>query len=88
MSAIFDLIGLSIIIASLSAFFILFIGKIGLREKIILYAPELLSKLYSCDFCLSFWISVIFAIFVALIHQDPTMLIIPAISTPITRILI
>lgn len=52
----------SLILVSLSsAFTILFIQKIGLRERVEAFGPKLLSQLFSCDFCLGFWFSVLAA---------------------------
>ena len=73
-----------IYIALAAAFVILLIGKLGVRDSIIARAPKLISKLFDCDFCLSFWTSVILAIF----FSEFNILFIPIISTPITRILI
>lgn len=75
-------------IALIAAFGILLIGKLGVRDKIILRAPKLISKLFDCDFCLSFWSSVILAIILALFSNEPIFFIIPIISTPIIRFLI
>lgn len=75
-------------VASISAFFILLLGKTGLRDKIILKAPVLISKLFDCDFCLSFWTSLILAAILAIILGEPRLIIIPTVSTPLTRILL
>lgn len=79
---------LVIIIACISAFGILLIGKLGVRDEIIARAPKLISELFSCDFCLSFWLSLILAIILAIILNEIVVLFIPIVSTPITRILI
>lgn len=88
MSEIYNLIAWAIIIALTSAFFILFIGKIGTRDFIIEQGPKLLSEMFSCDFCLSFWVSLILAIILALLTLSPELLVVPFISTPITRFLL
>ena len=75
-------------IALIVAFGILLIGKLGIRDKIISRAPKLISKLFDCDFCLSFWSSVILAIILALFLSEPIFFITPIISTPIIRFLI
>ena len=77
-----------IYIALAAAFVILLIGKLGVRDSIIARAPKLISKLFDCDFCLSFWTSVILAIILAIFFSEFNILFIPIISTPITRILI
>lgn len=71
-----------------AAFVILLIGKLGIRDNIIAKAPKLISQLFDCDFCLSFWTSLIFAVILAIFFREMNILFIPIISTPITRILI
>ena len=77
-----------IYIALAAAFAILLSGKLGIRDNIIAKAPKLISQLFDCDFCLSFWASVILAIILAIFFREMNILFIPIISTPITRILI
>ena len=77
-----------IYIALVAAFVIMLIGKLGIRNSVIARAPKLISQLFDCDFCLSFWVSVILAVILAIFFREMTILFIPIISTPITRILI
>ena len=77
-----------IYVALAAAFVILLIGKLGIRDNIIVKAPKLISQLFDCDFCLSFWTSVILAVILAIFFREMNILFIPIISTPITRILI
>jgi hypothetical protein len=77
-----------IYIALAAAFVILLIGKLGIRDNIIAKAPKLISQLFDCDFCLSFWASLILAVILAIFFREMNILFIPIISTPITRILI
>lgn len=77
-----------IYIALAAAFAILLIGKLGVRDEIITRAPKLISQLLDCDFCLSFWTSLILAIILAIFFNEMSIIFIPIISTPITRILI
>ena len=77
-----------IYIALASAFVILLIGKLGIRDNIIAKAPKLISQLFECDFCLSFWTSLVLAIFLAIFFREMSILFVPVISTPITRTLI
>ena len=77
-----------IYVALSAAFAILLIGKLGIRDNIIAKAPKLISQLFDCDFCLSFWTSVILAVILAIFFREMSIILIPIISTPITRILI
>lgn len=75
-------------IALAAAFIILLIGKLGIRNEVIARAPKLISQMFECDFCLSFWTSLILAMILAIFFQEISILFIPLLSTPITRILL
>lgn len=77
-----------IYISSSAAFAILFAERLGIRDKIVAEAPKLISQLFECDFCLSFWTSLILAIILAIIFNEMSIIFIPIASTPITRILL
>lgn len=77
-----------IIIALISAFVILFITKVGLRDFVIEQGPRLISKMFNCDFCLSFWTNVFMTIIVISYTGFLPFMVIPILATPITRILI
>ena len=75
-------------IALMASFAILFLGKSGIRDFVIERGTKLISELFSCDFCLSFWVSLILASILAILSNRPELLIVPIFSTPITRILL
>lgn len=77
-----------IITALLSAFIILLITKIGLRDFVIEQGPKLISKMFSCDFCLSFWVNVFIALIITASMGCLSFIIIPIFAAPITRILL
>lgn len=77
-----------VIVALITTFIVLFISKIGLRDFIIIRSPELVSKLFSCDFCLCFWIGLTIALIAHFVVDWPFTLILPACSTPIARYLL
>lgn len=81
-------IHLIIYVALAAAFIILLIGKSGIRNEVIARAPKLISQMFECDFCLSFWTSLILAVILAILFQEMSILFIPLLSTPITRILL
>lgn len=88
MSTIYTVIIAAIFIACIASFIILFISKVNLRNFIIARAPKIISELFSCDFCLCFWISLILAIILAIIFNNINIIITPIISTPIARFLL
>lgn len=77
-----------LISALASSFAILLISKVGLREVLIATAPKLLSKMFDCDFCLSFWINMAQCLFLFCTTGDTYWLVIPVYATPITRLFI
>lgn len=82
-------ITLIVIIALLSNFVVLFISKIGLRDKIIMKAKvKKISEMFDCDFCLSFWTNVVICLVCSIVMSDISIMLIPFIAAPITRFLI
>ena len=89
MSTLYTLVAFIVVVALLSAFMILLMGRIGLRDTIIMKVPsKTLSELFSCDFCLGFWLSAILATYIAIYEGEPIYLTIPLFSTPIIRLLV
>lgn len=80
----------SLVLVSLSvAFSILFIQKIGLRDRVETFGPKLISQLFSCDFCLAFWFSVLASfIFYIFGVVGPEALYLPFLAAPLIRILL
>lgn len=79
----------AVLFVSLSAAFaILLLGKLGMRDCIVTKAPKLISQLFDCDFCLSFWVAVVISSFLAILFCEVSLLFIPVLSTPITRFLL
>jgi hypothetical protein len=77
-----------LVVSLLSAFIILFLSKTGLRDDFIITSPGLLSEMFSCDFCFSFWTAMIICIVSSVYYWDAYLLLLPFVTTPITRVLI
>lgn len=77
-----------IVLGCFVSFVVILIGKLGIRDRVIEKAPKLISELFGCDFCLSFWISTIFALAIAMLLQYPIAVLAPIVSTPIARFLL
>ena len=82
------IMGAVILTGLFSAFLILFVSKIGGREYVQMYGNKFLSRLFGCDFCLSFWFNLILSIILYIFVKDATVLLYCFVSTPITRVLI
>ena len=78
----------TIAVALYSAFVILFMMKTGIRERVQIKGSRIVSKLFSCDFCLSFWVALVLSIISAIFTKQIEFILIPFLSTPLTRILI
>lgn len=79
---------LLIAIVGVAAFSILFISKIGLRERIVATAPSLISQLFDCDFCLSWWTGLLYSCVTAALVGRWEVILIAVIAAPLTRRLI
>lgn len=78
-------LALAIIIAMLCAFCLILMRKWEIIEYVQVNGNEFFAKMFSCDFCLSFWASVIVSIIFAVSMQDIRILLMPFVTTPITR---
>lgn len=78
------------LVALFTAFIVQFLGKTGLRDYVIEYSNiALLSKMFNCDFCISFWTAMTTCIIAILFFNSPLYFIaIPFFSTPVTRFLV
>lgn len=76
-----------LILLGLSAtFIILLITKWGIREKVQIYGPKLISDMFNCDFCLSFWICFVLSVILfTFVDRDWIVLFYPIFASPIVR---
>lgn len=77
-----------LLISLLSAFVITLAKKWGYVEKMQVHGCDLLHKLASCNFCLSWWTNVIFSLIAAIIMQEWQLLFAALFGTMITRFLL
>lgn len=77
-----------VIISLISAFVILFITKTGYRTWLSERAPKLIYEMLNCDFCLSFWISVVVTLAFMTLGLPWYYIFLPVLTTPITRFLL
>jgi hypothetical protein len=52
------------------------------------HGNEFVSQLFSCDFCMSWWVSVIIAAAGVLLFNDLAFLLAPVLATPIARYIV
>lgn len=83
-----QLLLMTMAVALLAAFVVLLIKKWGIAELIQIHGNDFLSKLFSCDLCMSFWAGVLVTMIVCLVSKEMGFILIPVMSTPITRMLV
>ena len=76
------------IVALVAAFNILLAKKLGIIEWMQVHGSEIVSKMASCDFCLSFWMGSALCLCVALYAGDFLWISGGIVSCPITRMLV
>jgi hypothetical protein len=78
-----------ILLALYASFIILLITKFGWREKVQIYGPKLISDMFNCDFCISFWTCVVLSVILfTFVDRDWIVLSYPIFASPIVRRLI
>jgi hypothetical protein len=78
-----------ILLALYASFIILLIIKLGWREKVQIYGPKLISDMFNCDFCISFWICFVLSVILfTFVDRDWIVLSYPIFASPIVRRLI
>lgn len=84
---LFALMIASVFVACVVAFALLLMHKLGIIEYLQVHGDEIISKMAHCNFCMSFWLSMLFMIVIVAMTDDAQMLAIPIISTPLARML-
>ena len=75
-------------VALLAAMMVLLVKKWGIAEWIQIHGDKFLSKLFSCDLCMSFWAAMCFAVVICCVFDDAGWLPLPFLTTPVTRMLV
>jgi hypothetical protein len=78
----------TIVAALLAAFIILLLKKVKIVEYFQIHGSKLISDLFGCNFCLSFWTSFLICSIMALLTWNYQYMFIPFFSTPIIRLMI
>ena len=77
-----------VMIALAAAFVVLLVKKWGIAEWMQIHGDAFTSKLFSCDLCMGFWANFLITIVVMCITDDASLIVIPIMATPITRMLV
>ena len=79
---------LVVMVALMAAFIVLLVKKWGFAEWMQIHGDKYLSKLFSCDLCMSFWAGMVVCFILACWYDDNQLIFIPMFSTPISRMLV
>lgn len=80
-----DFLLLVIVVSLISAFAITLLRKWGFVEWGQVHGNDFFAKMFSCDFCLSWWVGVIVSLFAFILTADALCIVVPFCSTPLTR---
>lgn len=78
----------SAFVACIVAFTLLLAYKLGIVEWLQVHGDKFTSKLAQCNFCMSFWMSMLFMFVIVAVTDDAHLMAIPLISTPIARMML
>ena len=76
------------LVALMAAFVVLLVKKWGWAEWMQIHGDKYLSKLFSCDLCMSFWAAMAICLALACWTNDNKLLFMPMFTTPISRMLV
>ena len=83
-----NLLVYSFLVASLSAFIVIILHKTRIIDGLSKSTNSYLYKLSQCNFCLSFWVSLVISCLVVVYTGNILYMAIPVISSPISRIML
>lgn len=83
-----DQICVIILVALAAAFVVLLAKKWGFAEYMQVHGDKYMSRLFSCDLCMSFWAAVLLTIGILCVTENGWYIFVPVFSTPITRMLV
>lgn len=75
-----------VILSLLVSFVFQLIDKIGLKEYAQVYGNRTVHKLFSCNFCICFWLSVLLSlVFYIFVSRNIECALYPLLITPLAR---
>lgn len=77
-----------VVVSLLAAFIVLLVKKWGIAEWFQVHGGKFSSRLFSCDLCMSFWASVSVCIVLVLLTGWDAIMLLPVLTTPLTRMLV
>ena len=81
-------VSMILIVALLASFVVLLVKKWGWAEWVQVHGNVFFSELFSCDLCMSFWAAVVICVIMAVVTADTRYILLPILTTPLTRIMV
>ena len=85
MVQVFSILVFSVVVALWVCFLLLLAYKVGIIEWLQVHGGCFVSKLASCDFCMSWWLSVILTLILFCFLGNSYLVVVPFLATPIAR---
>ena len=83
------LIAYSVFVALVAAFVVALLKKWGVAEYMQVHGDRFTSQLFSCDFCMSWWASVLVMLLsISFVGDNAVYMLAPVLATPIARYLV
>ena len=76
------------VVTTVAAFLLNLLKKWKIVEYVQVHGNDFFVKMFSCDFCLSWWIGVALSFFISIYTGNPVLLLIPFCSSVLTRFLL
>lgn len=83
-----ELLCIVVLVALLASTIVLLLKKWGLAEWMQVHGDKVLSELFSCDLCMTFWAGTLVWIVLACIFDNPMMVLCGFLSCPISRMMV
>ena len=78
----------AVFVAMLAAMMVLLVKKWGIAEWMQIHGDKYMSRLFSCDLCMSFWAAMCFAVAIVCYTDCGGWIMLPFLTTPLTRMLV
>lgn len=77
-----------VLVALAAAFIVVLVKKWGIAEWMQVHGDRYMYRLFSCDFCMSFWTCVLICCVWSAVTDDMSVFVCPALSTPLARMMV
>lgn len=83
-----EVLSVVLMVSLLAAFMVLLVKKWGIAEWMQVHGCRMVSELFSCDLCMSFWACVIVSGMALMVTGEVICVVLPFMATPVTRMIV